>query len=388
MSYLIYISKSINFSLFYKYFDDIFNILNKKYKYIENYDDKVDFIIKSKNDLDEKTLEKCKRNITIINCLQNNHLMMNKKIFLNFKYTPYFFYINFDNMKYDKKIVKNYIEKYKRDDIFGDKYWILKNTKSGKAIGTMIVRTEELYNLENNKEFIKERNNFGEKTEYIIQKYLEKPILYNNLKYDLRVYILILSSLDNDNNIYYKFYLFNEILIKFSTKKYDLKDKNKKTHITNMHLHGIVNFNDLKNIVTKDKFDYIYNDIFKNVKKFIKFKLFHNLLHKINNYPYVFDIIGLDVLVDEKYNTYLIDFNINPGYNITMVNKEELDKIKIIHDIHDNLLYTIFIKIIKKYNKIKKFIDDKNYNNFKNFSKEYKFKKYFKFITNSKYQVQ
>ena len=233
----IYIYTSNNLYFYKIFFINLFTLLDIDYEFINNYDEYADFVINSKNNIfiNNKILyDKFNRNKTIMNNIELNYLLMNKNLLINNKYTPYTFSIDFDDLNYDKKLMKNFINKYHYNKYFGNNLWILKNSKSGRGIGTLLVSTEELLNLENNEEFIKEISQFKNKTSYIIQKYLEKPILYDNKKYDVRVHILLLTKLDKDNNIIYKFYLSKNIILRLSTVNFNLNNLDKKIHLTNM----------------------------------------------------------------------------------------------------------------------------------------------------------
>lgn len=63
---------------------------------------------------------------------------------------------------------------------------------------------------------------------FVVQKYVEKPFLFDSRKFDARVWAL----LDQDNNLYY----FKEWYIRLSSEKFDLSDdllENQYVHLTN-----------------------------------------------------------------------------------------------------------------------------------------------------------
>jgi len=66
---------------------------------------------------------------------------------------------------------------------------------------------------------------------YLISHYIKFPHLINNLKYDLRLYVLV--SCYNPLRIY----LYNDGLVRFATETYDLKSDN----VTNKFMH-LTNF--------------------------------------------------------------------------------------------------------------------------------------------------
>ena len=390
MNYKIYVSNN-NFLYFYKnYFIHLFTLLNIKYEFVNNYDNEIDFVISAKNDIfknNEKLYNNFLKNITIMNNIEYNYLLMNKDIIIDLKSTPYTFNINFNNLYYNKKKMKEKINNYKYNKYFGNKYWILKNTKSGRGIGTLLVTTDELLLLETNKRFINEISNFkNKKTSYIIQKYLENPVIYDNKKYDIRVHILLLTKLDK-NIINYKFYLYKEIIARLTTKNFNLYDKDKKSHLTNMAVQNELNTYNFKDFVDNEIYDKVYKNIYIQVKELLLSDKFINILKNINKYPYCYDIIGLDVLLDNDYNTYIIDLNVNPSIKSNIFNKDVLYPFDNYNESNINMIECILFRIIKLYNNKKKFIIDDNINIFKKLEKKYKFKRNFKYllkITNNK----
>ena len=282
---------------------------------------------------------------------------MNKDLFNDYKYTQYSFSIFFNDKKYNKKLIKSYLDKYQSNKNFGKDYWILKNSKSGQGIGTFIVKTNELYNLENNIDFNNEIIKFPSKTTYIVQKYLEKPILYDNKKYDIRAHILLITKLDNNNNIYYKFYLYKEFIAKFTSIDYNLHNTDKKSHLTNLSIQEDYNKYDLRDLITNDIYNKIYNDVYFKIKKFIKSDKFIKKLKSINDYPYIYDIFGVDILLDEDYNSYLIDFNTLPGLKTHLLNPKRQSSTIDSYNTIVNLLECIFLRLITVYTKLKNLLN-------------------------------
>jgi hypothetical protein len=101
--------------------------------------------------------------------------------------------------------------------------------------------------------------------------------------------------------------------------------------------------------------------------------------YKNNKLEYVFEIYGIDFLLDINLNTYLIDFNTTPG----LLSKYEL--INIIEKkegITFNMLIMIILKLLKLYNKNKKFINKNNKDKYIKIYKKFKFKNNFDKILN------
>ena len=277
----------------------------------------------------------------IINSFHNSYTLMSKNLLNDFNITPYNFEIKFKDVYYDKKMMKTMINKYVNySNNMGDEIWILKNNNSGQGIGTILCTSSQLLELENNKEFIKERANFKENTIYTIQKYLEKPYLYKNRKCDVRVYIVVFYYKGK-----YKFYTYNKIILKYTSKEYDLNNLDKYIHL----------------LVDEQIYNKIYDDIKNKLKLQMQNKYFKDFF-KDNKLKYVYEIFGVDFLLDKDYNTYLIDFNTTigffSGYEYLNIMK---NKNKYIFD----MICMIMLKILKIYNKDKKFITKENNHRYK-----------------------
>lgn len=81
--------------------------------------------------------------------------------------------------------------------------------------------------------------------QFIAQKYVTKPLLIDNLKFDCRLYVLVLSISPM------RIYLFNEGLARFSTDPYE---KPSKANLSNLYMH-LTNYS----INAKNKEKFIFN---------------------------------------------------------------------------------------------------------------------------------
>ena len=74
----------------------------------------------------------------------------------------------------------------------------------------------------------------NKKDGYLASKYVSKPHLINNLKYDLRVFVLV-SSYDP-----LRIYVYNDGLVRFATEEYNLDPNDLKkrfVHLTNFSVN-------------------------------------------------------------------------------------------------------------------------------------------------------
>lgn len=84
----------------------------------------------------------------------------------------------------------------------------------------------------------------------MVQKYITNPLLYKNLKFDLRVYALI-AGCDP-----LRIYIYNEGLVRFATERYEQPDED---NFDNLYMH-LTNY-----AINKDHPNYIYNDSVENL---------------------------------------------------------------------------------------------------------------------------
>jgi tubulin polyglutamylase TTLL4 len=168
--------------------------------------------------------------------------------------------------------------------------------------------------------------------ECLICKYIEKPHLIQNKKYDLRIYVLITSFTP------LKIFLFREGLVRFASEKYTKKDKdNIFVHLTNYAVNK-KNKNYDKNdddgsgskwtIIAYEKY-FIENNMHEKYKfiweriKDIIIKTLITAAEESANYSKVyskhenvlFELYGFDIIIDSDFNPWLLEVNVNPSLN-------------------------------------------------------------------------
>ena len=158
----------------------------------------------------------------------------------------------------------------------------------------------------------------------ILQKYIEKPFLYNGRKFDIRIWVLITHKMD--------IYIFKEGHLKASSVNYSIDNNNSFIHLTNYSLQKYnKNFSkyELGNEISFESFQQFLNTLGEksfNFRETIipKFKEIIELSAKatksiINRSKknYCFEIFGYDFMMDEDKNVYLIEINTNPGLEIS-----------------------------------------------------------------------
>lgn len=108
---------------------------------------------------------------------------------------------------------------------FGTAIWIVKpgeNTNRGCGINVC----REIGQI---KQIINNTSINGRKRSYIVQKYIEKPLLYKNRKFDIRCYALTVTQNGNMQGYWYA-----EGYLRTCSREYNIKnEKNRLVHLTN-----------------------------------------------------------------------------------------------------------------------------------------------------------
>ena len=154
----------------------------------------------------------------------------------------------------------------------------------------------------------------------VIQKYIEKPLLYYGRKFDIRIWVLLTQNLN--------VYMFEEGHLKCCSINYKLNSDNTFCHLTNYSFQKYnSNFGkyEFGNEVSFEDFqkniDYNYDkkvnfkiDVLPKIKDIIKFT-FESVKNKINplDRKYTFEIFGFDFMLDCNFQPFLIEVNSNPG---------------------------------------------------------------------------
>ena len=239
--------------------------------------------------------------------------------------------------------------------------WIVKPVNLSRGRGVHILKGEAEF-----KYIIKRVKTMTIPPPILISRYIDKPHLINKKKYDLRIYVLVISFSP------LRIYLYNNGLTRFATEDYKRSDfdnvfihltnysinKNNLKYkpnqdLTNMEFHKNNN-NMNKNLMAEEneeneEFDEEY-DFEENYSKWSLFELKHFFekmgkgkifekiwkqvediviktilsvaddyykeisLNKINS---LFELYGFDIMVDEKFKAWLIEVNVNPSLHCT-----------------------------------------------------------------------
>ncbi|XP_037934261.1 tubulin glycylase 3B-like [Teleopsis dalmanni] len=159
---------------------------------------------------------------------------------------------------------------------------------------------------------------------YIVQKYIEKPLLIFNTKFDIRVYMLVTISSDT-----LTVWLYKDFYLKFSSQQFSLSDLRESIHLTN-HTVQRKYKNDINrdrrlppcNMWNSIKFlsylryvnsqeDIWYNKILPGFEHSLSaaIKASFDCLRLVEN---SFELFGCDFMLDESFNPILLEINATP----------------------------------------------------------------------------
>ena len=211
----------------------------------------------------------------------------------------------------------------------GKNIWIIKpvNLNRGRCI-KVLSDVNEIYQQLKTIQLRKKipvndsKSNLGVKcSSLLLQKYLEKPLLYQGRKFGIRIWVMLISNRDNE------IFIFREGHLKATSLKYDLNSKDIFVHLTNYSVQkhnqyfsrseigNEIPFSEFQNELNKKRSGVDFRrDIYPQIVKIIRLtggagygKV--NFL-KLKN---CFEIFGYDFILDEKYVPYLLEINSNPG---------------------------------------------------------------------------
>ncbi|EAS02300.2 tubulin-tyrosine ligase family protein (macronuclear) [Tetrahymena thermophila SB210] len=338
-----------DYQMYYKYMN---SQPGQRDYYIQNWDD-LSFRLKNlkRTNIDKpyKILENSQKQITH-NHLQFNYMLGNKKaLFYNmrqyyqlmkddvFNYLPLTYHLTRGT---EDKEFRNFLKKFKEiENSNNDNDESKKSQKKMKNV--WIVKPGEITNRGNGIQVCdnlndikriltsKEKHNNGKDKTYIVQKYIERPFLYNRRKFDIRAYMLITCI-----NGVLRGYWYQEGYIRTSGREFDLSDVSDVfIHLTNDAIQkdceeynkfepgnklSYFEFQRYLDIWYSDQKYNLYSQILPKMKAIATDSIRATFLkldpqRKQNN----FEVFGLDFMIDDKFKPYLIEINTNPAIETT-----------------------------------------------------------------------
>ena len=162
-------------------------------------------------------------------------------------------------------------------------------------------------------------------TNFVIQKYIERPMLFKKHKFDMRVFVVMTHERE--------LYLFQDSYVRLSSLPYDADKKNYLIHLTNNAVQvrsdsfgncaesNIISLRDVEEYIielfkqTSDKkCDIQAGHFMKLIEEAVKvtFDSTERILHnKIRQYN--FELFGYDFMIDEDLKLWLIEVNSVPS---------------------------------------------------------------------------
>ena len=226
--------------------------------------------------------------------------------------------------------------------------WIVKPVNMSRGRGIHLICGESDYQkIYHNTKKTKNKNNSNENNLILISRYLDKPHLLNNKKYDLRIYVLVGSFTP------LKIYLYYNGLVRFATEDYEKGNySNVFIHLTNYSINkknpnyksnqkNNKEIDDLEEIDEENEQEddsskwslveyknYFKKDmnIFEKIWKQIEDIVIKTMLTVIedncrelsgNKNNNLFELYGFDILIDESYRPWLLEVNVNPSLHCT-----------------------------------------------------------------------
>ncbi|CAD8165580.1 unnamed protein product [Paramecium pentaurelia] len=275
--------------------------------------------------------------IKMHNHLENNFHLGNKKaLFYNIKAYYESQNINvFDNLpvtyhikSQDGQEYQQFLDAYRErqqminsDQDKRRNIWIIKPGEITNR-GNGIKISEDLYEIQSILNSREVHKNGIYKT-FIVQLYIDRPLLYNKRKFDIRCYSMYVSINGNQ-----KGYWYTEGYVRTSSKEFSMKNlTNKMIHLTNDAVQkkgedygkyekgNKVSFEDFGVYIENLGGD--FTKIYQKMKQMAtdQFKAVYGKMDQ-NKKENTFEIFGLDFMIDESFKVLMIEANTNPSIEI------------------------------------------------------------------------
>lgn len=220
-------------------------------------------------------------------------------------------------------------------------YWIVKPASAACGRGVYITREYSDLPLETSLD------------EYVVEQYITNPLLINGYKFDLRLYVAVLSFDP------LRVYLHEEGLTRFATEQYDLENvENRFMHLTNYSInkYNVKEEEDEQRQEEEDDrtstkwklsalkqhlsengydtsklFDQIQDSVIKTMLS-IEPKVVRACQQHVPHRKNCFELFGFDFLIDDTLRPWLLEVNLSPS----LVCDTELDlqvKSKVLSDL-------------------------------------------------------
>jgi len=168
----------------------------------------------------------------------------------------------------------------------------------------------------------------GRKRTFIVQKYIERPLLVNKRKFDIRCYGLLTCF-----NGHVQGYFYHDGYLRTSSKEFTLKNiSNRFIHLTNDAVQK--KSEDYGRFESGNKLSYpefqkyleanfpeqvnFWRDIWPRIKQLMT-DSFQAVSRHVDPHrrKHTFEVLGYDFMIDEKFKVWLIEVNTNPCLSLS-----------------------------------------------------------------------
>jgi tubulin---tyrosine ligase len=175
--------------------------------------------------------------------------------------------------------------------------------KTGAAAGSISAATD---------------GNLAHIREWVMQRYVANPLtLYGGRKFHIRTYVVSVGNI--------KVYVYREMLALFAADPYDDTDLSSRCHITNTCIQvdspsfreedSVRSFWSLAEVVPEAALERVFEGI-----KAVTSEVFRSVCHEVTVFQpmrNLFELYGLDFLVDSSYNVHFLEANAFPDFRQT-----------------------------------------------------------------------
>ena len=224
--------------------------------------------------------------------------------------------------------------------------WLIKPAAANRGIGIEIFsKVSEV------KQFLRDKERWKE--HWIIQKYIERPLLIEKRKFDIRAWMLLTTSKDGSKAI--EAYIYDEWYVRLSSETYQTESFDRYIHLTNWSVqkkHSNFGAHEDGNTWTMKQFqNYLstienvnFDDVKFKIEEIMKTMCDMVFTCKANERKHKgstindnrrdnFEILGFDFMVDEMGAVWMLEINGNPS--LSYQNKD-----------HENLVQTMIGDLI------------------------------------------
>lgn len=223
-----------------------------------------------------------------------------------------------------------FVEEFKRNP---GTIWIMK--PAGKAQGKGIFLFRKLKDITDwkkedyfHRDRDEERNERDPPETYVVQRYIEKPYLIGGKKFDIRVYVLVMSYMP------LKVWLYRSGFARFSNARFSLNSiTNTFVHLTNVAIQKTApdydpekgckwSLQEFRMFLTAKHGHVVVRRLFQEIDGII-IKSLQSVQKIIINDKHCFELYGFDVMFDEDLKPWLIEVNASPS--LTASSKLDFD---------------------------------------------------------------